>query len=25
MTIEDLADDWNHIELTESAIKQIGI
>lgn len=25
MTIEDLANDWNHIELTESALKQIGL
>ncbi|AZA60787.1 hypothetical protein [Chryseobacterium indoltheticum] len=25
MKIEDLANDWNHIELTEAAIKQIGI
>ena len=25
MTIEDLANDWSHIELTESAIKQIGL
>lgn len=25
MTIEDLANDWNNIELTQSAIKQIGL
>lgn len=25
LTIEDLASDWNHIELTESAIKQIEL
>ena len=25
MTIEDLSNDWNHIELTDSAIKQIGL